>query len=218
MSVFRNLLMASKELIPKEYELLSCLKITDAIGSYIDLQRNVEWGDKIVMDLQPVLYISNWTTIACSSTNTGSYRFYYNSEGTAPNASVGIRMSTPDTGVNGNTQVASGLDNQRRTFTMIHRTTELSIVVKDIPTLSYVATPINTPINTGYWRLYSSASNSDRYRGKIFSTQVYDTNDNLIIDLYPCLRKSDSVAGMYDAINKVFYTSLTTIPFEYETL
>lgn len=216
MSLFRSLLSSSDgSIIPKEYTLLSCLKITQATGSYIDLNRNVTWGDKIIMDLQPTLYSTNWTTLACSTVGQNYYRFYYNSEGIAPSANVGIVMSNVGTGSTGR---ATGLQEQRRTFTMTHRTNELSIKVSNIPTLNYSITPSQTPINTGYWRLYATNSNNDRYRGKIFSTQVYDINDNLIINLYPCLRKSDNVAGMYDAINKVFYTSLTNVPFEYETL
>jgi len=213
MSVFRNLISVSNTM-PSGYILVKCLKITDPAGSYIDLVRPVTWGDKIVMDLQPVLYSTNWTTLVCGTIWQNQYRYYYNSEGTAPRASVGVVMSN---GTSGSTANTTGLDQQRRTFTMVHRTNQVSISVSGIPTLNYSRTPTSTVKDGGYWRLYSTALNNDRYRGKIFSTQVYDINDNLIIDLYPCLRKFDNVAGMYDKINGVFYTSLA-VPFEYETL
>ena len=39
---------------------------------------------------------------------------------------------------------------------------------------------------------------------KIYSCKIYESN-TLIRNLIPCYRKSDNVAGMYDALNKKFY-------------
>ena len=202
--------------LPSGYQAVNCLKITSATGSYIDLNLAVSWGHKIVMDLEPTLYSSNWTTIACSSVNSANYRFYYSSEGMVPSAIVGIRMSQPNTGINSSSGRSTGLNQQRRTFIMTHRTNRLSIQVTDIPTLNYGGTPSYAPANTGVWRLYSQGVGSDRYRGKIYSTQIYDVNDELIVDLVPCLNLTTNKAGMYDLINQVFYPKTAGDDFQYE--
>lgn len=41
------------------------------------------------------------------------------------------------------------------------------------------------------------------------------TTNETKIELWPCYRKSDGVAGMYDSIGKLFYTSVGTTPFLY---
>ena len=44
---------------------------------------------------------------------------------------------------------------------------------------------------------------------RIFNLQFYD-NDELMVDLIPCYRKDDNVVGMYDVVNKKFYTNSGT--------
>ncbi len=41
---------------------------------------------------------------------------------------------------------------------------------------------------------------------RIYSCKMYD-NGTLIRDYVPCLRKADSIPGMYDLVNNVFYTN-----------
>ena len=41
---------------------------------------------------------------------------------------------------------------------------------------------------------------------RIYSCQIYN-NTTLALDLAPCYRKSDNVAGLYDLVNNVFYTN-----------
>lgn len=48
--------------------------------------------------------------------------------------------------------------------------------------------------------------------GKWYSCKLYD-NGTLIRDLVPCYRKADNVAGMYDLVNRVFYTNAGTGSF-----
>lgn len=42
--------------------------------------------------------------------------------------------------------------------------------------------------------------------GKIYYFKQY-TNNNIVLNLIPCYRESDNVAGMYDLVNNVFYTN-----------
>lgn len=56
-----------------------------------------------------------------------------------------------------------------------------------------------------------NSSESENVKGKIFSCKVYD-GDNLIRDLVPCTNAS-GIAGMYDAVNGVFYPNAGTGTF-----
>lgn len=47
---------------------------------------------------------------------------------------------------------------------------------------------------------------------KVFSCKIWDSG-TLIRDLVPCYRKSDNKPGMYDLVNKVFYTNSGTGEF-----
>lgn len=52
------------------------------------------------------------------------------------------------------------------------------------------------------------------YFGKmtIFAFKFYE-NNSVTMDLIPCYRKSDNVAGMYDLVSKTFFTNLGTGEF-----
>ena len=50
------------------------------------------------------------------------------------------------------------------------------------------------------------------YVGNVYSFKIYD-NNSLILNLIPCYRKSDNEIGMYDTVNKVFYTNQGTGTF-----
>ena len=47
---------------------------------------------------------------------------------------------------------------------------------------------------------------------KIYYSKIYD-NGTLVRDLIPCYRKSDSVIGLYDKVNKILYTNAGTGTF-----
>lgn len=47
---------------------------------------------------------------------------------------------------------------------------------------------------------------------KLYSCQIYD-NGTLVRNFVPCYRKSDSVIGLFDTVNKVFYTNQGTGDF-----
>lgn len=75
-------------------------------------------------------------------------------------------------------------------------------------------------------RTNSSETNRDYYcKERIYSCQIYD-NNVIIRNFIPCYRKSDNKPGLYDSVNKVFYTnqgsdefilgSATSLPSEYQ--
>lgn len=55
-------------------------------------------------------------------------------------------------------------------------------------------------------------TNFEYYWGKMFYFKVFD-NGTLALDLVPAKRDNDSVAGAYDVVNNVFYTSETAVNF-----
>ena len=60
---------------------------------------------------------------------------------------------------------------------------------------------------SGYTGTTSSGTNL-----KVYSFKIYD-NDILVRSFIPAIRKSDSVAGLYDTVNDVFYTNQGTGTF-----
>lgn len=51
------------------------------------------------------------------------------------------------------------------------------------------------------------AATSSCLKTRIYYLKVYDTNGIMIGELYPCYRKADSVAGLWDRVNEVFLTN-----------
>lgn len=49
--------------------------------------------------------------------------------------------------------------------------------------------------------------------GKLYSFKILEAND-LVMNFIPCYRKSDSVAGLYDLVTGVFYSSASNVAFK----
>lgn len=56
---------------------------------------------------------------------------------------------------------------------------------------------------------YNKGSISDamKVNARVYSFKLYNSYGNKILDLQPCYRKSDSVAGMWDKVSKTFLTN-----------
>lgn len=65
--------------------------------------------------------------------------------------------------------------------------------------------------NFSMFRQYGSTSNCQKVR--LYSMKIYNTSDTLIGEMFPCYRKSDSVAGLWDRVNEVFLTNAGTGTF-----
>lgn len=46
-----------------------------------------------------------------------------------------------------------------------------------------------------------------KFKGKVYNSKVFNTDNKVIKDLIPCYRKSDNVIGMYDIVEGKFYTN-----------
>lgn len=210
MSLFRNLVALSADAIPFRYKQMPYIEITTSQGTYIDLDTKYTYGIEAHFDLEPYLYSSNWTTILQGGTST-AHRFFYNSEGSAPKASVGISVSsTTQTGK------YSGLDRVRNLFVCILKKGEFSIYVDGLSELSIsYATTYNYDGENYKCRILATKENNDRYRGKIYGIKFYEIESRkLIHDMYPVYDTKTSQYGLYDKVKKTFYSGVGA-PFEY---
>ena len=66
---------------------------------------------------------------------------------------------------------------------------------------------------TTSWVLFAATSSgSHPARGKMYSFKMWNDNNELIMNLIPCI-DPNNIYGMYDVINDVFYSSNTSTPF-----
>ena len=61
--------------------------------------------------------------------------------------------------------------------------------------------------NTGNNYYIFSLPNGQAFsKVKLYSAKIYDNNNNLLRNFYPCYQISDNVVGLYDIVTKTFYT------------
>ena len=75
-----------------------------------------------------------------------------------------------------------------------------------------VNVPAQTFTSTNFMDIFSMYGEGgqgagEMFRGNIYSLKFWTNSSTLAYDFVPCYRKSDSVAGMYDRVNRVFYTN-----------
>lgn len=76
----------------------------------------------------------------------------------------------------------------------------------------YESQSTSTPTTYGVIKLFGRSGSGEAFKGRMYSVKMYE-NDVLAVNLVPCYRKSDSVIGMYDTVNDVFYTNSGTGTF-----
>lgn len=62
-------------------------------------------------------------------------------------------------------------------------------------------------------KLMAASDASTRDAMRFYSFQIKDENEKLVVDLYPCYRRSDNVIGMYDVVRNIFITNAGTGTF-----
>ena len=150
------------------------------------------------------------------STGAFVYGAYDSTNGYKP--SLYVYASTRKLGVYSNsggvnTNITSELDTEND----VTITTSGSSVTYDINgatgtiTNSYNPLDNETPITI----CTSYVGNTYILRCRIRRFRVYDENNVLARDMFPCYRKSDNKTGMYDLVTKTFYPNLATD--EYDT-
>lgn len=74
-------------------------------------------------------------------------------------------------------------------------------------TISQRSYTINSRLALFAYNSGSSVSITRQMKGKIYFAKFWSDSSTVALELYPCYRLSDSVAGLYDKQNDVFYTN-----------
>ena len=191
--------------LPSEYTQVEYIKSTGT--QYIDTGYLINATSipslKVIIDQTITKTTNVW-----SLSGTGSV---------SPRVYLGVRNDGQFGYGAGNAGLSTNIDyenNTRLTYTL------------DIPNARYKVTgsqnfeiSINTTIaGTAYRNFYLFGYREETetigHTTKMYSCKMYQ-GDTLIRYFVPCVRKSDSIAGLYDIVNNVFYTNEGTGTFEY---
>lgn len=207
MSSFRQLMMKAKGDIPSSYKVLDYIETTiqgyeqgepyTGQGAYIDTGFMPTSATKIVTKIKVSTTYQNNPVFGLYSPNTVfhltpfSYKWY-----------TGLTTSTETSGGSYNNTVGTVYDitfNDNGSI-IVNNTTILSGLTYTIPSANLCIARRGSV--SGRW---SSMFGWFKY----YLFQIYD-NGVLVRDFVPVRRKSDSVLGMYDKVNGVFYTNAGT--------
>lgn len=109
------------------------------------------------------------------------------------------------------TSAEATYDYTRRTFVVDARTGMVS--VSGLVTISTTfESSVNASPKNLYLFGYNNGSIAVMHSSKMYGCKIY-YDGNLVRDFVPCYRKTDNVAGMYDLVNRVFYTNAGTGSF-----
>lgn len=97
------------------------------------------------------------------------------------------------------------------------KSTKTQFILDDVVLKDNISTT-NNAINDKLWLFAAYAvgtsTASNYFYGKLYGCKIWDSG-NLIREFIPCYRNSDSVAGLYDLVNNVFYVSAGSGEFSY---
>jgi len=174
---------------------------------YIDTNYYVQTENiKILADFTTKTISSERDLIGNQDTRTGrfvvgiyQYKFFgYSREyqSSETNVTTDAYSSTVDTKYN--FEATYNLDSNEKTMVVNGKT--------------YTATHTNSIKSTKPVQLFADGASTHMFGCKCYSIALYD-GENLAFNLIPCYRKSDKVAGMYDAVSGQFYTNSGTGEF-----
>lgn len=79
---------------------------------------------------------------------------------------------------------------------------------------SYSGSPTSSYYITLFTFHYANTvKTAENCKAKLGHIEFFDANNSKILDMYPCYRKSDSVAGMWDKVSETFHTNSGTGSF-----
>lgn len=171
------------------------LEYTESSGSqYIDTGVRPNDNTKVLCDFQLSSQTSN---NECIFGATGQYSFRWYGSGSVFRSN-GLDNVAFQTGISA---------------TDAHKVEKTATACTIDRTYSVTTTSAGALTRTLYLFAQHGSSSTTNYASvKIYSLQIYDS-DTLIRDYIPALRKLDSVAGLYDIINGIFYPSIGTSHF-----
>ena len=203
---------AISSIIPEEYQELAYIESTGT--QYINTLYNPKTNTIINMDFKTTKEDGDaFTTLFGTQASSSSNRLYI-LLGTTNNVQANIpRSSTTaaylSTNGNFNTSTPGNFwENNRTNYILDVKNKKIMIgsTIWDLSTtFKETVTNVNYPLylltrNTG------GTADVNCSKGYLYGVTIYE-DDNLIQKLVPCYRKSDDVVGLYDIVNKKFYTN-----------
>lgn len=190
-------LVYSASRLPSAFQEVEYIESTGT--QYIDTGFTPNQDTRIIFDYQKSSYAAN-RVIGCRETTTSKAYCFGGTSNTTPASNMASY----------NSQVATSLgalDLNRHTLDFDKNQIYLDSALLNTFTYSNF---------TGYGNIYigtiNTGSITSNFQGNIYSCKIYD-NGTLVRDFVPCYRKSDNVIGLYDKVNKVFYTNAGTGTF-----
>lgn len=191
--------------LPSAYQQVEYIAAAAAVLAYFDLKIAFDTAAKICM----TYYHAGANQIFGAAENSGKLRFMMS----ASNPTV---MSYY--GSTGSKYITNTLTAVQNAF----NTTEFSLKPGQLLTENFTSgqtgkmtTQASYTMSSNLYLFGQMYNGSVRVNGvrRIKEFKYWDKNDELICDLVPCYRKSDSVIGMYDLVRNIFFTSEGTGAF-----
>lgn len=217
MSEVRRIMLANPGggggVLPAEYQQVEYLQSTgtqyilpgftpqDDTGVDVDFKYNVSASGNNIIAL-------------LGAQNTSGLSNYWDINDTPYNNYINFEMNYPASSGYGTAVSLIGSHSQSKHNAKINYCNSGAIYLDDVSKGTYTHNRSGGPTN------YPMALFADNLNGtaqRFFQGNIYHVafseGANVIRDMYPCYRKSDGVAGMYDVVNNVFYTNSGTGEF-----
>lgn len=199
------LIKRTASILPKEYQQVDYIQSSGTQYINTGVTGETQWnlkvqGNSIFQGTQIILGRASaagyWFGIIDQSSG-GQYGFGVNNKSSI----LGTTLVNADISAS-NTSISGTVDNQ-------------NIVTRNITNSEYKN---NTYLLFNSWADSSMTILGNFYtKCKLYYAKCYQ-NDNIVREFVPCYRKSDNEVGLYDLINKIFYTNDGTGAFTYGTI
>ena len=188
-----------------EVEYITAENLASGItGPYIDTNFTPNQNTRVVLDYQAIVNGQNNRRIFGSGrfNNTSSGNYIWSMENRIGQSNCYYYYKFD----NGSSWKTSTLHPDLNRH-VVDFNKEGKIWLDDTAVITLPSTSFTCSYNLGLFNEINSGAQTlyEYFQGRVYSCQVYD-NGTMVRDLVPCKNSSD-VAGMYDLVNDVFYTT-----------
>ena len=200
-------LWRTKEIgLPSAYQEVTYLFADADVASYIDLGFTFDTAAEIYLtQIVPNGAVTSYPFGAVE--NNGAYRCCLSSPYSGVATLYGYNGTTYSS-----TQVKfNGIDTVNE-FKMILKKDQRDIINLTTGASGVWSAQVEYSMTSNMYLFAQNYNGSPRFGSTriISAFKYYDKNGDLVCDLIPCYRKSDSVRGMYDLVRKIFLTNVGT--------
>jgi len=213
----RRLLISSQENgFPSDYQKVEWLESSGT--QYLDLGFKPNQDTRVLMDYQQTQYYNNpsggvWLFGCRDGSSLNSYVFLIGSDGfyatpyrnTATSTTFTVRNLFVTNNTNRNVIYKARLNDGSKKMGTFNGDDILSRIRDGGDNYRNFSCAYNFLLFTGN----NGTTIANKVSMKVFEFKVWN-GETLSMDLMPCYRKSDNVAGMYDLVNGTFFTNQGT--------